>query len=251
MKVDVSVVEQDGGSIETLSTGRLFKYIAPKKEKLYYETDNVIYHITVKNSANPLLAKTIDVTVNRPYLKTDVKVYDGRLYYLIYSGIFYKELLDNGGSTLVYNGTEKFDRYHGLMKCYTDEACSRLKFFGEYYNNLKTGKWVTYYHDDVTNRNVYYIENFSDGALNGMYENYSYATGALRQRGEYQNNKRINNWVTYNADGTKKEEGPYYSYQNEIWMHKKHGIWTVYKTGEKIDYTEEYSFDILIKRIQY
>ena len=152
----------------------------------------------------------------------------------------------------MYSGTEKFEKYHGSMKGYTDEACSQLKFFGEYYNNLKTGKWVTYHNDNGTSLNVYYAENFSDGALNGVYEDYGYATGALYLKGEYQNNKRVNNWVKYNSDGTKSEEGPYYSYQDETkWVHKKHGIWTVYKTGEKIDHTEEYSLGIVIKTIWY
>ena len=76
--------------------------------------------------------------------------------------------------------------------------------------------------------------------------------GYLYEKGEYQNNKRINNWFRYYANGTKKAEGTYYSYSDEgRWIHKQDGIWTEYKNDGLIDRTEEYRLGILIKTIWY
>lgn len=65
---------------------------------------------------------------------------------MVYSGVFQKQYdYDVYGPLTTYREVSQYG--HGPCKVYVDEACNHLIHSGEYYNGLKTGKWIEYNYD--------------------------------------------------------------------------------------------------------
>lgn len=154
MEIESSIQELNSGKIEVANniiTGASYNnitYTAPNKDKDYYDSDG-IYHIIIKSVSDPSLTKTITVTVNRPFLKTNQKLIDrtgsyGWIpVYIVCSGVFLKEYdYDMYGPLTTYR--EELQYCHGPCKIYVDEACNNLLYSGEYYTGLRNGKWIEY-----------------------------------------------------------------------------------------------------------
>lgn len=88
--------------------------------------------------------------------------------------------------------TEKHQEFH---------PNGTLKIKGDIVNNLKQGKWESFYENGVKWSESTYLF----GKRNGIYKSF-YPNGRLKIHGMYENDEKFGNWFFYNENGEFEKE---------------------------------------------
>lgn len=133
---------------------------------------------------------------------------------------------DNGRTRVVKNGTETIYHENG-----------QIEEKGENLNNEKTGEWNYYYDSGAKFQYAVFVK----GVLQGDYFQW-YESEKIKEEGHYENGRQSGLWKFYYENGQLRSKGVYSAYEQPV------GKWEYFKEDGSIDYVEETTNGIRIKK---